>query len=207
MEGIFTLPYSEYEAINKLQKKLTKSNGNSFYIPTSRQQKGIDFILHNSKNNKFLRFQVKSSRSYVHTPKKLNSGKIKEIKYKYNFWFNNFIERYEDDNADYYILFGLYPVYQQGANIKSRATFWKSIILCLSEKEMIKILEKVKTKKEKNIDKFFGFGFNEEKKIFGTRGFEKEIDLSEYLLENKLDELKKQLEKQKCPHSTNQKEK
>ena len=30
MEGIFTLPYSEYEVINKLQKKLTKAEGNFF---------------------------------------------------------------------------------------------------------------------------------------------------------------------------------
>ncbi|MBL7135865.1 MAG: hypothetical protein ISS81_04625 [Candidatus Marinimicrobia bacterium] len=46
MEGVFSLPYSEYEVINQLQKKLKKSEGYSFYIPTSRQQKGIDFIIH-----------------------------------------------------------------------------------------------------------------------------------------------------------------
>jgi|SRR3989344_1147690 len=193
MESIFTLPYSEYEVINQLQRKLTKSEGNSCYIPTSRQQKGIDFIIHNSKHNKFLRFQVKSSRSYVKKPKKLKSGKIKDIKYKYHLWFNNFLERYEKENADYYILFGLYPVYQQTKNIKSKSVFWKSLILCFSEKEMIELLEKVKTKREKKADKFFGFGFNMDNEIFGTRGFEEDINLSDFLLENKLKELKQKL--------------
>jgi len=193
MEGIFTLPYSEYEVINKMQKKLTKANGNSFYIPTSRQQKGIDFILHNLKNNQFLRFQVKSSRSYVDEPKKLKSGKIKEPKYKYNFWFNNFIEKYEEDNADYYILFGIYPIYQQNKNIKSKSVFWKSLILCFSENEIIDLLKKVKTKKEEKIDNFFGFSFNDIDDIFGTRGFKEETNLSNFLLDKKLLELKEKL--------------
>ncbi len=194
MEGIFTLPYSEYEVINQLQKKLKKSEGNSYYIPTSRQQKGIDFIIHNNKSNKLIRVQVKSSRSYVDKPKKLKSGKFKDIKYKYHLWFNNFLEKYNVNNADYYILFGLYPIYQQSKNIKSKSIFWKSIILCFSEKEIFDLLKKVKTKKEKKIDKFFGFGFNVEKNIFGTRGFEEDIDMSNFLLEAKLDELKMKIQ-------------
>ena len=190
MEGIFTLPYSEYEVINQLQKKLTKSEGNSYYIPTSRQQKGIDFIVHNSKHNKFLRFQVKSSRPYINKPKKLKSGKIK---YRYDMWFNNFLKKCEERNADYYLLFGLYPDYQQAKNIKSKFVFWKSLILCFSEKEMIKLLKKVKTKKENKVDKFFGFGFNADNQIFGTRGFEEDINLSRFLFKNKLKKLKSKL--------------
>ena len=95
MEGIFTLPYSEYEVIVQLQKKFSKKEGFAFYIPTSRQQKGIDFIIHNDKKNIMKRIQVKSSRSYVDTPKTLKSGKIKSVKYKYNLWFNNFIDKYD----------------------------------------------------------------------------------------------------------------
>ena len=91
MEGIFTLPYSEYEVLNQLQKKLKKSEGYSFYIPTSRQQKGVDFIVNNNKSNKFCRFQVKSSRSYIDRPRKLKSGEVKEVKYRFNLWFNNFL--------------------------------------------------------------------------------------------------------------------
>ena len=120
MEGVFTLPYSEYEVINELQKKFKKSDGYSFYIPTSRQQKGIDFIFHNNKINKMLRVQVKSSRSYINKPRKLKSGRIKSVKFKYTLWFRNFINKYKKDNADYYILFGLYPVYNEKKNIKGK---------------------------------------------------------------------------------------
>lgn len=190
MEGIFTLPYSEYEAIIQIQKKLKKADGFSFYIPTSRQQKGIDFIIHNSNKNKFLRIQVKSSRSYLDNPKTTETGKVKNVKYKYNLWFNNFIDRYDKNNADYYILFGLFPVYSQENNIKSKTTFWKSLILCFNEKEMFDLLNKVKTKKEKKPDKFFGFGFNNDKHIFATRGFLNDVEVSEYLLNNRIDIIK-----------------
>ena len=190
MEGIFTLPYSEYEVIVQLQKKFSKKEGFAFYIPTSRQQKGIDFIIHNDKKNIMKRIQVKSSRSYVDTPKTLKSGKVKSVKYKYNLWFNNFIDKYDKNNADYYILFGLFPVYTQDENIKSKDIFWKSLILWFNEKEMQELLKQVKTKREKKEDKFFGFGFNTEKEIFATRGFLNEENKSNFLLDNKVDSIK-----------------
>jgi len=194
MEGVFSLPYSEYEVINQLQKKLKKSEGYSFYIPTSRQQKGIDFIIHNNKTNRYCRFQVKSSRSYIHRPKKLKSGKTTEVKYKYSLWFNNFLDRYEKDNADFYILFGLYPMYQKNKNIKSKTVFWKPLLMCFSENEMIDLLKQVRTKKEKKPDRFFGFAFNTKEQIFGTRGLEEDIDLSDFLLDHKYRDIKKILE-------------
>ena len=51
MEPIFILPYSEYEVINLIQNKVKKKDGFSCFIPVSRQQKGIDFILYSSKTN------------------------------------------------------------------------------------------------------------------------------------------------------------
>jgi len=186
MEWIFTLPYSEYEVINQLQKYLKKSNGYSCYVPTSRQQKGIDFIIHNNKTNEILRIQVKGSRSFSGEPKEMKSGKIK---YKYSLRFNNFISRYEDDNADYYLLFWLYPVYDVKKNIKSKADFRKTLILCFSEKEMKNYLKKIKTKKEKKEDSFFWFGFNTSERVFWTRWLEWNEDVSEFLLENKIEEI------------------
>ena len=191
MEGIFTLPYSEYEVINQLQKNMTKSEWYSFYIPTSRQQKGIDFLIHNNKTNKVLRIQVKSSRSYVAKPKELKSGKIKDIKYKYHLWFNNFLDKYPKGNADYYILFGLYPLYESDQNMDSRVISWKSLILCFSEEEMFDYLKQIKTKKESKKDSFFGFGFNKWDEIYWTRWLIIDQDKSNFLLKNKLIELKK----------------
>jgi len=179
MEGIFSLPYSEHEAINQIQKLFKKQDGYSILIPTSRQQKGIDFAILNLKNKKILKVQVKSSRSYLHNSKN---------RYRYNFWFNNFIDKYEKGIADIYILFGLYPVYSIKADIKS--DFWKSIILVLTDEKMYSLLKKVKTKKEKKPDKFFSFGFDDEKHIYGTRGFFEKIDMSEFVLKNKEKQLR-----------------
>lgn len=182
------MPYSEYEVINQLQKRLPKGEGYSYHIPTSRQQKGVDFIIH-GKKRKFLKFQVKSSRSYADEPRELKSGRII---YTHNLWFNNFIDRYEKGNADYYILFGLYPQYQKSKNIKSQ--FWKPIILCFSEKEIFSLLKNVKAKNGKK-DIFFGIGFNEgAREIFGARGFKNSNNLSKFLFKNKLAELKRRLE-------------
>ena len=118
MDAIFTLPYSEYEVINELKNKY------SFYIPTSRQQKGIDFIIHNSVLNKSLRIQVKSSRSLINEPVKKSNRKRKYI---YNFWFNNFIEKAKINNGivDFYLLFGLYPEYSIGNNTRGKTFFGK----------------------------------------------------------------------------------
>lgn len=188
MEGVFSLPYSEYQVINHLQKKLKKSDGYSIFIPVSRQQKGIDFIIQNLATKKTLRFQVKSSRAYIHEPKEMKNGKIK---YNYYLWLNNFIDRYEKDNADYYILYGLYPTYNSKKSVKSKN--WNSIILCYSENEMIELLNRVKTKKEKKKDQFFGFGFNTPKQIFATRGLEEHEDSTCFLIENKIQQLKSDL--------------
>lgn len=188
MDSIFTLPYSEYEAINILKKKL--KNGCSFYVPTSRQQKGIDFIIHNNKNNKHLRIQVKSSRAYVDEPREKKGNKRF---YKYHLWFNNFVEKYESGNADYYLLFGLYPEYNSIKNIKSKVAFWKSIVLCFSEKQMFELLKKIKKTRNNKIDRFFDISFDDPHEIFGSRGFSSDIDLSKFLLDKKLLEISNKL--------------
>lgn len=190
MDAIFTLPYSEYEAINVLKKKLKSSC--SFYIPTSRQQKGIDFIIHNNIKNKHLRIQVKSSRAYIDEPRE---KKNKKRMYKYHLWFNNFIDRYEPGNADYYLLFGLYPEYNQFKNIKSKEAFWKSIVLCFSEKEMFDLLKSIKKTKNNKTDRFFDISFDDPRQVFGSRGFSENINLSRFLLEKKISEIENKLKK------------
>lgn len=183
MDSIFTIPFSEYSVIEHIQRELKKKEGFSVFIPTSRQQKGIDFLLHYAKNNRTLRFQVKSSKTYIHDPKRSSKKR-----YNYYLWLNNFIEKYEKGNSDYYIIFGLYPVYDNRKNIKSK--FWKSIVLCYSEEEMFELLNQVKTKKEQKVDPFFGYGFDNDTKIFATRGLAEEIDSSQYLLKNQIVHIK-----------------
>ena len=94
MDGIFSLPYSEYETILQVQKYFKKSGGLSVFIPVSRQQKGIDFVIVNTKNRKTLTVQVKGSRSYTKT--EIPKRSKKEL-FKYNFWFNNFLHPMSKD--------------------------------------------------------------------------------------------------------------
>lgn len=173
MEGIFTLPYSEYDVVNKMSKLLKKSEGYSFYIPVSRQQKGVDFVVLAEKSNKHLRVQVKSSRSYVHGD-------------NFFLWFNNFVDKYEEDNADLYILYGLYPLLKKGYKVNTKKKAWSSIILCFNEKEMNEFLKQIRTKKTNKSDKFFGVKFTDPDKITTERGFIPEQDISKHLLQNYL---------------------
>ena len=146
MEPIFTLPYSEHQVIEQVTKYLKKSAGYAVYVPTSRQQKGVDFVIQNTKTNKFARVQVKGSRSYTHED-------------KHYLWYGNFIDRYEKGNADFYMLFGLYPQFKQDKKGIKRGEFWKPITLCFSEKDMFAFLKQVRTKREQKQDRFFAFGF------------------------------------------------
>jgi len=180
MEGIFTLPYSEYDAIHKMSKLLKKSDGYGFYIPTSRQQKGVDFLVMNHKTNKTLRVQVKSSRSYYHED-------------TYFLWFNNFLERYDKGNCDLYVLYGLYPNLKKGEKVTSKKKAWGSILLCFTEIEMFELLKQVRTKKEDKSDKFFGVKFKDADEIFTERGFVEEKNLTEHLIENYAKEIKSML--------------
>lgn len=63
-------------------------------------------------------------------------------------------------------------------------------MLCYSEIEMLELLNRIKTQKEKKQDQFFGFGFNSPKQIFVTRGLEEPQDSSEFLIENRIQKLK-----------------
>lgn len=176
MEAVFTLPYPEYEVLNQLNKIFTKKDY-TFLVPTSRQQVGIDMAILNLKNNIQRTVQVKSSRSYLQ----------EKGEYKYTLWFSNFIEKYAKGVADLYILLGIYPFYSQDKN--NKINVWKTMILVFADDEMGKPLASVKTKKVKKTDKYFGFGFNDENKVFVTRGITIEIDEKKHILKNRAKEL------------------
>lgn len=175
MEPIFTLPYSEHQVIEQVTKHLKKIVGYAVYVPTSRQQKGVDFVIHNTKTNKFARIQVKGSRSYT------EDG-------KHYLWYNNFVEKYEPGNADFYMLFGLYAAYENKQKIKG-GRFWKPITLCFSETDMFEFLKQVKTKREQKPDRFFAFGFTSPKDVVCARG-PSDFDVQSKLISNMIGDLK-----------------
>jgi hypothetical protein len=193
MDGVFTLPYSEFEVVNRFQDIFKRNEGYSVFVPVSRQEKAIDFVMLDSKTKTFARFQVKSSRTYIDEVKTKKNGTQIFPRYRYHLWLNNFIGKYSEGLADFYVIFGLYPVYDTKKSIMS--DFWKSVVLCFADKEMGELLNQVKTKKEQKQDNFFGFSFNETTQIFGTRGFLSETDFSYYLLENQIEKIKGSMKK------------
>ena len=85
-----------------------------------------------------------------------------------------------------------YPVLDKDLRPSAK---WERKILVFNQKEMIKVLNNVKTKSGKQ-ERFFSFGFNvADGKIHGARGFThlKNQEFSRNLLENKLPELHKKL--------------
>jgi len=104
MEPVFTLPYSEYGAANLLMQHFKRSRGYSLFVPVSRQEKGIDLVLTKRSTSKIaaVTFQVKSSRTYSNAPPKRSDT----AHFTYYTWFNRFRVARE---ADFYLLFGLYP--------------------------------------------------------------------------------------------------
>lgn len=185
MEPIFTLPYSEYEVANELSKHFKKIKGYSILLPLSRQQKGFDLVLYNSKTKKSLRIQIKSSRTYPgNEPKR----KTKKEKFKYYTWFNKFYVK--KGISDYYVLFDLYSKdIKKGIKLdhsRERKKWYSFIILALKEKEIIDLFRGIKDSK-------FGFGFNSSDRIILTRGMKKQINLTKYLLFNKINNMKNNL--------------
>jgi len=177
MEATFSLPYSEYEVAEKLSRFL-KPHGYSVYIPTSRQQKGVDLIINKNGTNKIARVQVKGSRTY------------KGVKnYEHYIWFVNFDKKYKKGDVDFYIFFCIYPQYNRKNSIDSKK-HWKTLFLCFKEDEMFEFLKNAKTKKEGKRDSAFGFSFDSPKKIYATRYGKEGKDVSEFLLEKQIDKIK-----------------
>ena len=185
MEGIFTLPYSEYAVANKLNELLGKNNC-SIYIPTSRQQKGIDLIVNKNETKNIVRIQVKSSRTYI------DGGKNPD--FQYHLWLGNFINRYQKNLADFYIIVGIYAELNMEMKVSSKTKIWKELYLCYTDNEMYKLLKNVKTINKSKSDLFFGYSFTSPNKIYLSRGFKylslNEREASADLLDNKIEYIK-----------------
>lgn len=184
MEPIFTLPYSEYEVANVLNEKL-KGKGFSIFVPTSRQEKGIDLILYHSPNQKIKTIQVKSSRTYInHTESKTKNIPSKS---KYCLWFKRFEPQ---KNSNLFLLVGIYPNIPNNVDsVNAYSVKWTPIILVFEYEEMKKLLENIKLKRSDKADKMFAFGFDSGNKIFLTRGSVEPLDKSDHLLDNRIERI------------------
>lgn len=179
MEPIFTMQYGEFAVADYLSKKIKNA---SVFIPASSQEKGIDLLLYRHENgcNTTNTIQVKMSRTYYDESK---TG------WPYYLWFNRFkIQK----NANWYILVGIYAKRpDDAATAKAKSTSWDTIMLAFTNKEMQTFMDEVKQKKDPTKDDLmFGFGFDDEKQIFQTRGCPIPRDMTHYLIENRLEKIK-----------------
>lgn len=179
MEPIFTIQYGEFAVADYLSKNVPNA---SVFIPASAQEKGIDLLLYRHMNgcNVTNTIQVKMSRTYYDKP---------GAKIPYHLWFNRYPVQ---DNANWYILVGIYAKRPQNIeNAQASSTCWDTIMLAFTNKEMRKFLNEVKQKKDSTKDdKMFGFGFDDNKNIIQTRGYPTQRDMSAYLIENRLEEIR-----------------
>lgn len=163
MEPVFTLPYSEYLAANLLSRHFKAKAGYSLFVPTSRQEKGIDILLTKRSNQSYkcASFQVKASRTYSPAPPKRETT----IRYSYYTWFNTFQVPSE---ADFFLLVGIYPP-EENRTKKVAHSWWNSVVLMFTQEEMKSFISELKTRGGKP-DSKFGFGFNSKSEIILTRG-------------------------------------
>lgn len=176
MEPIFTLQYGEFAVADYLSKNIKDA---SVFIPASAQEKGIDLLLYKFCNgvNLINTIQVKMSRTYYDINKK----------YQGTLWFNRFVPQ---DNADWFILVGIYADLPVEREASAKFTQWNTIMLAFKNNEMKKFMDEVRLKKNpEQEDKMFGFGFNGAKEIRQTRGYAVERDMTPYLIENRIAEI------------------
>jgi hypothetical protein len=180
MEPIFTLPYSEYVVAQQLASLLKSSQGFSLYTPLSRQEKGVDLIAthRTGRVTRATSIQVKGSRTYSDRPEAKRSRP-----YRYYTWFNTFEL---PTQADFVVLVAIYPA-AAARESRAKSSWWSPVILLFTHDEMRAFLASVRTRAG-HPDRMFGFGFDDEKRIFQTRGDSERLnaELSRHLLRHKV---------------------
>lgn len=179
MQPIFTLQYGEYAVANYLSQNI---KGISVFVPTSAQEKGIDLLLYKFNSfNKCTTIQVKTSKVYQNS----------KDKYFGHLWFNNFgLNKNIPINADWFILNGICFVMNNSVNKYE----YKEVFLAFTNKEMKKFISEVKLKSKNIPDKFFGFSYDLDGKIYQTRGYKEKRNMSKYLIENRLKDIQKSVQ-------------
>ena len=184
MDAKFTIPYGEYSVADELSREKL-----SVFIPSSRQEKGIDLILYKYEdgNNKTATVQVKQSKTYF-GDKLIKVGEDKIAVSGY-LWFNRFEVQ---ENADWFLLTGLRVVHPKAwdkAGIKDVS--WESITLAFTHDEMKFFMDNVKQRRNPSKDdSMFGFHYDRNKNIYQTRGCQENICVNDYLLENRISDIK-----------------
>ncbi|MCX6771522.1 MAG: hypothetical protein NTX79_05705 [Candidatus Micrarchaeota archaeon] len=183
MNPIFTLDYSEFAVAEELSKRLQKNDGYRVLMPVNRQNKGFDLVVLNTNNRKIIKVQVKGGRSYDGTNKPDGH---------YWIWHNNFMLEGRDVDADWIIVHATYCYDKLHPKIRgeNKVKIWKNLYLFFKKNEMKTILNDFENRKRKQYD----FKFNVDNKgniVYAQTKYN--IDLNKHLIDNKIEEFKKEL--------------
>jgi hypothetical protein len=178
MEPLFILNWAEFSVIDSMSRTFKKKAGFSFFVPVSRQEKGIDFILfkrltegrHCEKT-----FQVKASKDHqAQSPKALAHGG----------WFKKF---QISDHADFCIFVVHYLEIDSQTNVRRNSLkILRPCILIFDRDETRELLSGFQQKSDRSRpENNFYIRFDNAKAAFLTRGEDKTKDLSQFLLSNR----------------------
>jgi len=187
MEAMFTLPYAEFCVAQQLNRLLPPKRGYSVFVPTSRQEPGVDLVLARRAGGRtrVATIQVKASRTYNPRPavKARTDGYVTKRSFRYYTWFNTFPC---PPQADFFALIALYPA-RDTQERRELGGWWVPQILLFTQIEMRRFLTRVRTVSGQT-DRMFGFGFDEPRHVYQTRGdrYRRGRDYSTYVLERRL---------------------
>lgn len=186
MEPIFTIPYAEFRVASELEKLFPRRQGFSLFVPTSRQEAGVDLILtrRTAGQRRSVAFQVKGSRPYLAGESKRKTSRL----FAYDSWFKKFVV---PKQAEWFLLIAFYPG-QNGAKRGKPESVWKHVTLAFTKAEMRQFIRRVKCRSGKP-DRFFGFSFSESARVFQSRGDKDRrfLEFSDKLLVRRRREIRK----------------
>lgn len=192
MEPAFTLTYAEFCVAQQLTRLLPAKRGYRVFVPTSRQEPGIDLVLvrRTGGRTRVATIQVKASRTYNPRPavKARLGGYVTKRSFRYYTWFNTFPC---PPQADFFALIALYPA-RDVQERRELGGWWAPQILLFTQGEMRRFLRGVRTVAGKP-DRMFGFGFDEPRRVYQTRGdrHRRGRDYSAHLLERRVGMLRR----------------
>jgi len=192
MDPVFTLPYSEFVVAQRLASLLPSKSGFSIHAPLSRQERGIDLVIvrRRGRHSWVRTIQVKSSRTYSHRP----AIKVRRGNRLRRFRFYTWLKTFEcPRQADFFCLVALYPSVDV-AQHREFGSWWSPQILVFTQREMRRLLRSIRTARGKP-DRMFGFGFDDPREVFQTRGHKgrKQRDFSRFVIERRIGMLRRSL--------------
>ena len=186
MDAVFTINYGEFKIADILSKKVKCS----IFIPSSRQEKGIDLIMYRFSEMKNMISTVQVKQSRVFEKQKIIDVDNKKINIVGSLWFNKINV---PDNADWIMLIGMrFVETKQKDNFSCDDFILDPLVLAFKNDEMKEFSNSIKQKLNPNKnDHSFYISFDKKGNVYQTRGCAENRILNRFLLKNRIEEIEK----------------